>query len=106
ARAARGRRLVVAGMRVVRCVHRLRAARRRFRPPRPRAARTGGTHRMTAISPRLPLARFARRNPLTRLGMRLVAQRKTLPRTPAYLVVCATVGVLNIVGLVMILSAS
>ena len=37
--------------------------------------------------------------------MRLVAQRKTLPRTPAYLVVCATVGVLNIVGLVMILSA-
>jgi len=61
---------------------------------------------MTAISPRLPLSRFARQNPLTRLGMRLVAQRKTLPRTPAYLVVCATVGVLNIVGLVMILSAS
>jgi len=28
------------------------------------------------------------------------------PRTPSYVVVCATVGVLNIVGLVMILSAS
>src|SRR5690606_21216921 len=28
------------------------------------------------------------------------------PRPPAYYVVCATVGVLNIVGLVMILSAS
>jgi cell division protein FtsW len=61
---------------------------------------------MTVISPRVPLGRFARRNPVSRLAQRYVAQRRTLPSTPAYLVVCATVGVLNIVGLVMILSAS
>jgi cell division protein FtsW len=61
---------------------------------------------MTTISPRVPLARFARTNPLTRFWLRLAGQRKAQPRPPAYLVVCATVGVLNIVGLVMILSAS
>src|SRR5215471_18908155 len=64
---------------------------------------------MTAISPRLPLRRLRfENNPFARAG-RSVMNRLTaepLPRPPAYLVLCATVGVLNIVGLVMILSAS
>ncbi len=59
---------------------------------------------MTAITP--PIARWARTNRLTRIVQRLVARRRALPRPPAFVVVCATVGVLNIVGLVMILSAS
>jgi cell division protein FtsW len=37
---------------------------------------------------------------------KLMARRRELPRPPAFVVVCATVTVLNIVGLVMILSAS
>jgi cell division protein FtsW len=40
------------------------------------------------------------------VAQRALARRQTLPRPPAFLVVCATVGVLNIVGLVMIMSAS
>src|SRR3954470_12123264 len=91
---------------VVRCVRGLRGARRRLCRGGSCAACAGGNDPMTAISPRVPLARFARSNPLTRLGVRLAARRNALPRTPAYLVVCATVAVLNIVGLVMILSAS
>src|SRR5207237_6863480 len=58
------------------------------------------------VSPRLALGRFATHGPFARLGRRLRVRRATLARPPAYLVVCATVGVLNIVGLVMILSAS
>jgi cell division protein FtsW len=57
---------------------------------------------MTAISARLPFAHVARVSPFARLA----ARRRTLPRPPAFIVVCATVTVLNIVGLVMILSAS
>src|SRR3954464_714340 len=91
---------------IVRCVRGLRGARRRLCRGGSCAACAGGNDPMTAISPRVPLARFARSNPLTRLGVRLAARRNALPRTPAYLVVCATVAVLNIVGLVMILSAS
>lgn len=54
---------------------------------------------MTAITPRFTIPRLRR-------ATRVVAERTPLPRPPAYLVVCATVAVLNIVGLVMILSAS
>src|SRR5215210_7018922 len=60
---------------------------------------------MTTISPP-SVTRWAKTNPLTRLGQRALARRQPLPRPPAFFVVCATVGVLNIVGLVMILSAS
>jgi len=65
---------------------------------------------MTAITPRLPLRRLrADDNPLARLGRAVsgrYAARRRLPRTPSFVVLCATVAVLNIVGLVMILSAS
>jgi cell division protein FtsW len=43
---------------------------------------------------------------LASLQERLTARFPPLPRPPAFYVVCATVGVLNVVGLVMILSAS
>ncbi len=36
----------------------------------------------------------------------IVRRHNALPRPPTYVILCATVGVLNIVGLVMILSAS
>ena len=65
---------------------------------------------MTAVSPRLPLNRLRGiGNPLARVGRSVVARlerREQLPRPPAYVVLCATVAVLNVVGLVMILSAS
>src|SRR5207245_1035144 len=65
---------------------------------------------MTAVSPRLPLRRLRGiANPLARVGRTVVARlerREQLARPPAYVILCATVGVLNIVGLVMILSAS
>ena len=65
---------------------------------------------MTAVSPRLPLNRLRGiGNPLVRAGRSVVARlerREQLPRPPAYVVLCATVAVLNVVGLVMILSAS
>jgi cell division protein FtsW len=65
---------------------------------------------MTAVSPRLPLGRLRGiGNSLARAGRIVVARlerREQLARTPAYVVLCATVTVLNIVGLVMILSAS
>jgi len=60
---------------------------------------------MAMISARVPWQRFTTKGPVARLQKRLAA-RKELARPPAYYVVCATVGVLNIVGLVMILSAS
>ena len=60
---------------------------------------------MTTITPRVTFDRIARSNTVTRFADRF-ATRRRLPRTPAFIVVCATVGVLNIVGLVMILSAS
>jgi cell division protein FtsW len=65
---------------------------------------------MTAVTPRLPLHRLRGIvNPFARARQALVARlirREQLPRPPAYIVLCATVTVLNIVGLVMILSAS
>jgi cell division protein FtsW len=65
---------------------------------------------MTAISPRLPIGPFRKiGNPFARLGRSIFARlerREQLARPPAYVVLCATVTVLNIVGLVMILSAS
>jgi len=65
---------------------------------------------MTAVSPRVHLDRLlGARNPFARVGRTVVARlarREQLPRPPAYLVLCATVTVLNVVGLVMILSAS
>ena len=64
---------------------------------------------MTAISPRLMRSRLAG-SPLARMlrreGAPTAKKAVVLPRTPAYVVVCATVIVLNVVGLVMILSAS
>jgi cell division protein FtsW len=61
---------------------------------------------MTTLSPPLTVRpRRRRASPFMRLRTR-VRSRRVYPRTPAYIVVCATVGVLNIVGLVMILSAS
>jgi cell division protein FtsW len=65
---------------------------------------------MTAVSPRVPLDRLRGiGNPFSRVGRSVVARlerREQLPRPAAYVVLCATVAVLNVVGLVMILSAS
>ena len=65
---------------------------------------------MTAVSPRVQLDRLRSvGNPFARVGRTMVARlvsREQLPRPPAYVVLCATVTVLNVVGLVMILSAS
>jgi cell division protein FtsW len=64
---------------------------------------------MTAISPRLMRSRLAGSSlarMLRREGAPTAKKAVVLPRTPAYVVVCATVIVLNVVGLVMILSAS
>ena len=65
---------------------------------------------MTAVTPRLPLGRLRDiGNPFARVGRSVMARlvrREQLPRPPAYVVLCATVTVLNVVGLVMILSAS
>ena len=68
---------------------------------------------MTAIAPRVRLPQFVRRvpfgrgrAPFRRMRTAIVRRHKTLPRPPTYVILCATVAVLNIVGLVMILSAS
>ena len=61
---------------------------------------------MTVISPRLRLPRLDAGSPLARARAEIVRRRQALPRPPSYVVLCATVAVLNIVGLVMILSAS
>jgi cell division protein FtsW len=65
---------------------------------------------MTAVSPRLSLGRMRGiANPFARAGRSVVARmerRAALSRPPEYVVLCATVAVLNVVGLVMILSAS
>jgi cell division protein FtsW len=65
---------------------------------------------MTAVTPRVPLDRLREiGNPFARVGRVVWARlerREQLPRPAAYVVLCATVGVLNVVGLVMILSAS
>jgi len=65
---------------------------------------------VTTVSPRLSLGRFRGiANPFARAGRSVVARmerRAALSRPPEYVVLCATVTVLNVVGLVMILSAS
>jgi cell division protein FtsW (lipid II flippase) len=65
---------------------------------------------MTAVSPRISLGRMRGiANPFARAGRSVVARmerRAALSRPPEYVVLCATVAVLNVVGLVMILSAS
>ena len=57
---------------------------------------------MTAITPRVVLGRIGERTERVRARRARVA----LPRPPAYVVLCSTVVVLNVIGLVMILSAS
>jgi cell division protein FtsW len=57
---------------------------------------------MTAITPRVVIGRIGGR---IRSDARS-STRVSLPRPPTYVVLCATVAVLNVVGLVMILSAS
>ena len=61
---------------------------------------------MTVLTPRIRIPRFDRRSPFVRAGSAVVSRHRALPRPPTYVVLCATVAVLNIVGLVMILSAS
>jgi cell division protein FtsW len=66
---------------------------------------------MTVLSPRIRMPRFRmlwfdRRSPIGKAGAEIVRRHQALPRPPMYVILCATVGVLNIVGLVMILSAS
>jgi cell division protein FtsW len=65
---------------------------------------------VTTITPRVPLDRLRGiGNPFARFGRSVFARlerREQLPRPANYVVLCATVGVLNVVGLVMILSAS
>ena len=58
---------------------------------------------MTAITPRVVLGRIGGRSGRAAAATR---PRVTLARPPAYVLLCATVAVLNVVGLVMILSAS
>ena len=58
---------------------------------------------MTAITPRVVLGRISTRKSQSAARMRT---RAALPRPPSYVLLCATVVVLNVVGLVMILSAS
>ena len=76
-----------------------------------RPARRRSTQPMTVISPR-----SARRGSACRASIadrrsrgpraQVVGRHRALPRPPTYVILCATVAVLNIVGLVMILSAS
>ena len=58
---------------------------------------------MTAITPRFVLGRISIRKAQSAARVRT---RVALPRPPSYVLLCATVVVLNVVGLVMILSAS
>jgi cell division protein FtsW len=61
---------------------------------------------MTVVTPRLRLPRFDGHTRLGRARMEIVRRHRALPRPASYIVLCATVAVLNLVGLVMILSAS
>ncbi len=61
---------------------------------------------MTALAPRVRALGLSAGVPILRVRSRMARRYHTFPRTPSYVVLCATVGVLNIVGLVMILSAS
>jgi cell division protein FtsW len=61
---------------------------------------------MTVVTPRLRVPRFTGDSRIARARVELVRRHRALPRPASYVVLCATVAVLNIVGLVMILSAS
>jgi cell division protein FtsW len=61
---------------------------------------------MTVISPRLRMPRLDGGSRIARARDQIVNRHRALPRPPTYVILCATVAVLNIVGLVMILSAS
>jgi len=61
---------------------------------------------MTVVTPRLRLPRNGSDSPFARARGEIIRRRRALPRPASYVVLCATVAVLNIVGLVMILSAS
>ena len=61
---------------------------------------------MTVVTPRLRLPRFNSESRIARARTEIVRRHRALPRPASYVVLCATVAVLNIVGLVMILSAS
>src|SRR6478752_2775607 len=61
---------------------------------------------MTVVTPRLRLPRFRNESRFARARVEVVRRHRALPRPASYVVLCATVAVLNIVGLVMILSAS
>ena len=107
--AARRRRAAVAGVRVVRRVRGLRRAGRRLRGRGPRLHRApeqadASRRTVTAITPRIVIGRISQRTTRTRAAR--AHARDVFPRPPTYVVLCATVAVLNIVGLVMILSAS
>jgi cell division protein FtsW len=59
---------------------------------------------MTAITPRIVIGRISQRT--TRARAARAHARVVFPRPPTYVVLCATIAVLNVIGLVMILSAS
>ncbi len=59
---------------------------------------------MTAITPRIVIGRISQRTTRTRAAR--AHARVVFPRPPTYVVLCATIAVLNVIGLVMILSAS
>ena len=61
---------------------------------------------MTALVPRIRIPRLEQSSPVARFRTEVVRRHQAMPRPPTYIILCATVGVLNIVGLVMILSAS
>jgi cell division protein FtsW len=61
---------------------------------------------MTVVTPRLRLPRLNGDSRIARARVEIVRRHRALPRPASYVVLCATVAVLNIVGLVMILSAS
>jgi cell division protein FtsW len=71
-----------------------------------RQAARGRNPDVTAIIPRIRMPRLDAPRPLTRVRTAIVRRHQAMPRPPAYVILCATIGVLNIVGLVMILSAS
>ncbi len=102
-----GRRgVAVARVRVVRRVRQLRRARRRLRRGSPHSQPRWSARTMTVVTPRLRLPRLNRDSHIARVRDDVVRRHRALPRPASYVVLCATVAVLNIVGLVMILSAS
>ena len=114
-RARRGRR---SRSRATRCCCRPRARRSTRTRTTPSAATTSPPRFGELLAEGAPTddrrSRPALRVPAVRSAARrsrgaaseIVRRHRALPRPPTYVILCATVGVLNIVGLVMILSAS